>query len=124
MLSRFDIDAPKNLAEEHFTFVTDKKQISDIFKKAKKAGHIGCCLLPGEGIITEQLSLFEQPKEQQVIEGMSIAFSEEDIYYLSAGTRSKCRRTIRGNTGIIRWTDKSIRNGLKRDLKDTAVTGK
>lgn len=29
---------------------------------------------------------FEQPKEQQVIEGMSIAFSEEDIYYLSAGT--------------------------------------
>ena len=86
MLSRFDIDAPKNLAEEHFTFVTDKKQISDIFKKAKKAGHIGYCLLPGEGIITEQLSLFEQPKEQQVIEGMSIAFSEEDIYYLSAGT--------------------------------------
>lgn len=86
MLSRFDINAPKNLAEEHFTFVTDKKQISDIFKKAKKAGHIGCCLLPGEGIITEQLSLFEQPKEQQVIEGMSIAFSEEDIYYLSAGT--------------------------------------
>ena len=86
MLSRFDIDAPKNLAEEHFTFVTDKKQISDIFKKAKKAGHIGCCLLPGEGIITEQLSLFEQPKVQQVIEGMSIAFSEEDIYYLSAGT--------------------------------------
>lgn len=86
MLLRFDIDAPKNLAEEHFTFVTDKKQISDIFKKAKKAGHIGCCLLPGEGIITEQLSLFEQPKEQQVIEGMSIAFSEEDIYYLSAGT--------------------------------------
>lgn len=86
MLSRFDIDALKNLAEEHFTFVTDKKQISDIFKKAKKAGHIGCCLLPGEGIITEQLSLFEQPKEQQVIEGMSIAFSEEDIYYLSAGT--------------------------------------
>ena len=86
MLSRFDIDAPKNLAEEHFTFVTDKKQISDIFKKAKKAGHIGCCLLPGEGIITEQLSFFEQPKEQQVIEGMSIAFSEEDIYYLSAGT--------------------------------------
>ena len=86
MLSRFDIDAPKNLAEEHFTFVTDKKQISDIFKKAKKAGHIGCCLLPGEGIITDQLSLFEQPKEQQVIEGMSIAFSEEDIYYLSAGT--------------------------------------
>ncbi len=86
MLSRFDIDAPKNLAEEHFIFVTDKKQISDIFKKAKKAGHIGCCLLPGEGIITEQLSLFEQPKEQQVIEGMSIAFSEEDIYYLSAGT--------------------------------------
>ena len=45
MLSRFDIDAPKNLAEEHFTFVTDKKQISDIFKKAKNQNNhiILCC---------------------------------------------------------------------------------
>ena len=69
MLSRFDIDAPKNLAEEHFTFVTDKKQISDIFKKAKKAGHIGCCLLPGEGIITEQLSLFDTLRQLDGISG-------------------------------------------------------
>lgn len=118
MLSRFDIDAPKNLAEEHFTFVTDKKQISDIFKKAKKAGHIGCCLLPGEGIITEQLSLFEQPKEQQVIEGMSIAFSEEDIYYLSAGTEVSAEELLEE----IRELSSGQTKVSVMDLKETLKT--
>lgn len=117
MLSRFDIDAPKNLAEEHFTFVTDKKQISDIFKKAKKAGHIGCCLLPGEGIITEQLSLFEQPKEQQVIEGMSIAFSEEDIYYLSAGTEVSAEELLEGIRELSGGPTKVSVMDLKETLK-------
>lgn len=119
MLSRFDIDAPKNLAEEHFTFVTDKKQISDIFKKAKKAGHIGCCLLPGEGIITEQLSLFEQPKEQQVIEGMSIAFSEEDIYYLSAGTEVSAEELLEEIRELSEMLN-AVRN-FRRLLKQTEL---
>ena len=49
---------------------------------------------------------------------MSIAFSEEDIYYLSAGTEVKKRRTIiRGNTEIIRWTDKISVMDLKETLK-------
>ena len=123
MLSRFDIDAPKNLAEEHFTFVTDKKQISDIFKKAKKAGHIGCCLLPGEGIITEQLSLFEQPKEQQVIEGMSIAFSEEDIYYLSAGTEISAEELLEEIRELSGGQTKVSVMDLKETLKTLPLPG-
>lgn len=123
MLSRFDIDAPKNLAEEHFTFVTDKKQISDIFKKAKKAGHIGCCLLPGEGIITEQLSLFEQPKEQQVIEGMSIAFSEEDIYYLSAGTEVSAEELLEEIRELSGGQTKVSVMDLKETLKTLPLPG-
>ena len=123
MLSRFDIDAPKNLAEEHFTFVTDKKQISDIFKKAKKAGHIGCCLLPGEGIITEQLSLFEQPKEQQVIEGMSIAFSEEDIYYLSAGTEVSAEELLDEIRELSGGQTKVSVMDLKETLKTLPLPG-
>ena len=123
MLSRFDIDAPKNLAEEHFTFVTDKKQISDIFKKAKKAGHIGCCLLPGEGIITEQLSLFEQPKEQQVIEGMSIAFSEEDIYYLSAGTVVSAEELLEEIRELSGGQTKVSVMDLKETLKTLPLPG-
>ena len=123
MLSRFDIDAPKNLAEEHFTFVTDKKQISDIFKKAKKAGHIGCCLLPGEGIITEQLNLFEQPKEQQVIEGMSIAFSEEDIYYLSAGTEVSAEELLEEIRELSGGQTKVSVMDLKETLKTLPLPG-
>lgn len=123
MLSRFDIDAQKNLAEEHFTFVTDKKQISDIFKKAKKAGHIGCCLLPGEGIITEQLSLFEQPKEQQVIEGMSIAFSEEDIYYLSAGTEVSAEELLEEIRELSGGQTKVSVMDLKETLKTLPLPG-
>ena len=123
MLSRFDIDAPKNLAEEHFTFVTDKKQISDIFKKAKKAGHIGCCLLPGEGIITEQLSLFEHPKDQQVIEGMSIAFSEEDIYYLSAGTEVSAEELLEEIRELSGGQTKVSVMDLKETLKTLPLPG-
>ena len=123
MLSRFDIDAPKNLAEEHFTFVTDKKQISDIFKKAKKAGHIGCCLLPGEGIITEQLILFEQPKEQQVIEGMSIAFSEEDIYYLSARTEVSAEELLEEIRELSGGQTKVSVMDLKETLKTLPLPG-
>lgn len=123
ILPRFDIDAPKNLAEEHFTFVTDKKQISDIFKKAKKAGHIGCCLLPGEGIITEQLSLFEQPKEQQVIEGMSIAFSEEDIYYLSAGTEVSAEELLEEIRELSGGQTKVSVMDLKETLKTLPLPG-
>ncbi|MCI8327342.1 MAG: DNA polymerase I [Lachnospiraceae bacterium] len=82
ILARFDVDAPKNSAEEHFTWVREKDKVLKILDKAEKAERIGCYLLPGDGIKEEQLNLFEAPREEQSLEGFSIAFSEEDIYYI------------------------------------------
>ena len=93
ILSRFDVEAPKNLAEEHFTWISasdkdgdakdQKKKIQEILKKAAKAESIGFYILPEEGIQNEQLSLFESPKEENTIAGIALAFSEENIYYIS-----------------------------------------
>lgn len=84
ILSKFDVEAPKNLAEEHFTWVREKRKAQEILKQAKKAKSIGFYILPGEGNREEQLSLFEAPKMNQKIAGLALAFSEEDIYYLPA----------------------------------------
>lgn len=84
ILSKFDVEAPKNLAEEHFTWVREKRKAREILKQAKKAKSIGFYILPGEGNQEEQLSLFEAPKMNQKIAGLALAFSEEDIYYLPA----------------------------------------
>ena len=35
MLGRFEVDAPKNQAEEHFKLVTEKKEAEKIFAKIK-----------------------------------------------------------------------------------------
>lgn len=114
ILSRFDIDAPKNLAEEHFTWI-QKEEVQEVLKKAAKAGCIGFYILQGEGVQTEQLSLFEKPKENRQIEGISLAFSEEDIYYIPVreelGTTditAKLKEILNGKT-----------EGAVMDLKET-----
>lgn len=84
ILSKFDVEAPKNLAQEHFSWVKEKKKAQEILKKAAKAEGLGFYILPGEGRKEEQLSLFEAPKMNQKIAGIALAFSEEDIYYLPA----------------------------------------
>lgn len=115
ILSRFDIDAPKNLAEEHFTWIQKKEEVQEVLKKAAKAGCIGFYILQGEGVQTEQLSLFEKPKENRQIEGISLAFSEEDIYYIPVreelGTTditAKLKEILNGKT-----------EGAVMDLKET-----
>ncbi|MBO5303490.1 MAG: DNA polymerase I [Lachnospiraceae bacterium] len=45
MLSRFAVDAPKNTAEEHFTYLTDFTEIENFLQKAEKSGYAGMKLL-------------------------------------------------------------------------------
>lgn len=94
MLSRFDVDAPKNLAEEHFMLIQDADKADKILKKAERAASIGFFILQGTSILEEQLSLFLEPKEQQNVNGVAIAFSEEDIYYIQTGKEIKSDKLI------------------------------
>jgi len=94
MLSRFDVDAPKNLAEEHFMLIQDADKADKILKKAERAASIGFFILQGTSILEEQLSLFLEPKEQQNVNGVAIAFSEEDIYYIQTGKEIQSDKLI------------------------------
>lgn len=76
-LSRFEVDAPKNHAEDSFKLVKDKKEADAIFKKAEGLP-IAFHLVESEPE-NEQLSLFDEPAGQQFA-ALAITFSEEDSY--------------------------------------------
>lgn len=85
-LGRFEVDMPKNNAQEHFQIVRTKAEAEKIWCKAGTQP-LAFYLIenakrqPGEN---EQLSLFgETPKNE--FAGLAIAFSEEDICLFVAG---------------------------------------
>ena len=82
LLSRFEVEAPKNQAEEHFKCITSVKEAEKIFKKIKG---IPCAfkIVPFEDGQTEsegQLSLFAAPTVNQFY-GLAVSFGEEDTYF-------------------------------------------
>lgn len=122
ILSKFDVEAPKNLAEEHFTWVKEKKKGQEIFKKAAKAESLGFYILPGEGTKEEQLSLFEAPKMDRKIAGIALAFSEEDIYYLPVGEEAGPGLSEDAILDGLRDILSGQTRGAVMDLKETLKT--
>ena len=49
MLSRFNVEAPKNNAEEHFVVVRDLKTAESVFEKAK-GREVAFAVVPGESL--------------------------------------------------------------------------
>ena len=87
MLSRFNVEAPKNNAEEHFVVVRDLKTAESVFEKAKDR-EVAFAVVPGESLENSesdgQLSLFSEPVSNDYL-AVSICFSEEDIYFICTG---------------------------------------
>ena len=89
MLGRFEVDAPKNQAEEHFKLVTEKKEAEKIFAKIKG---IECAfqIIPMEDKKDAnmdaggQMNLFAAPQTKEFL-GMAVCFGEEDTYFFRAG---------------------------------------
>ena len=89
MLGRFEVDAPKNQAEEHFKLVTEKKEAEKIFAKIKG---IECAfqIIPMEEKKDAnmdaggQMNLFAAPQTKEFL-GMAVCFGEEDTYFFRAG---------------------------------------
>lgn len=77
LLTRFDVDAPKSSAQEHFTLIREKKQAQDIWKKAD-GKPIGFYIVEAS-TENEQISLFDV-QDHQAFAGLAISFSEEDSY--------------------------------------------
>lgn len=88
LLGRFQVDAPKNHAEEYFTVVRTKADAQSVWKRAK-GKEVAFHIYPVDGQQKAkpkdgQLNLFEQEETKQ-IEAIAIAFSDEDIYFFRTG---------------------------------------
>lgn len=105
ILSRFEVEAPKNLAEEHFKKITDKKEAEKIFAEIR-GKECAFYVVPFEEEhephmeADGQMSLFgsfdQEPKSREAATfmGLAIAFGETDVYYVEANDHLSCE-TIR-----------------------------
>ena len=119
LLGRFEVDAPKNQAQEHFKIVRKKSEAEKIWKKAGN-NPIGYFIIPyaagkdGKQEQDGQMCLFaEAPKN--AFAGMAVAFSEEDICLFVTGDELTSEELI--DQLINKIEGKLIAADLKPDLR-------
>lgn len=119
LLGRFEVDAPKNQAQEHFKIVRKKSEAEKIWKKAGN-NPIGYFIIPyaagkdGKQEQDGQMCLFtETPKN--AFAGMAVAFSEEDICLFVTGDELTSEGLI--DQLINKREGKLIAADLKPDLR-------
>ena len=119
LLGRFEMDAPKNQAQEHFKIVKDKAESDKIWKKAGN-DPIGYYIVPfasgkdGKQEQDGQMCLFsETPKN--AFAAMAVAFSEEDICLFVTGEKLTSDELV--DQLIRKRESKLIAADLKPDLK-------
>lgn len=88
LLNRFEVDAPKNQAEEHFKLVTEKKEAEKIFTKIKGTECAFQIIAYEEEKdnsmdASGQMNLFGMPQTNQFF-GMAVSFGEKDTYFFHA----------------------------------------
>ena len=119
LLGRFEVDALKNQAQEHFKIVRKKSEAEKIWKKAGN-NPIGYFIIPyaagkdGKQEQDGQMCLFaETPKN--AFAGMAVAFSEEDICLFVTGDELTSEELI--DQLINKREGKLIAADLKPDLR-------
>ena len=119
LLGRFEVDAPKNQAQEHFKIVKAKAESDKIWKKAGN-DPIGYYIVPfasgkdGKQEQDGQMCLFsETPKN--AFAAMAVAFSEEDICLFVTGEKLTSDELV--DQLIHKRESKLIAADLKPDLK-------
>lgn len=84
LLGRFEVDAPKNHAEEHFRMVRDKKEAEAVWRRAGKNPLAFYVIANDKNAAEGQLSLFDTEPEN-AFAALAVAFSEEDICLFVTG---------------------------------------
>lgn len=105
MLSKFDIEAPKNNAQEHFKRISDETEAEKILKKAAKAEALGFALVP----------------ESTGIAGVALALSGEDIYYLKAGEGIDGKELLSKVEEILKGKTMGCTMDLKKELQQLSL---
>ena len=90
MLSRFEVETPKNVAEEHFQTIRDKKDAEEMFLRVQ-GKTCAFYVVPFE----EPCDKPEEADGARPFLGMSVAFGEKEIYYLEINDGLDCD-TVRG----------------------------
>ena len=93
LLGRFQMDAPKNNAEDHFAAIRNPKEVEKIWKTIK-GKEVAFAIVPSEHAGTNieadgQISLFAVT-ETNAFSALALAFGEEDIYYIPASREISC----------------------------------
>ena len=114
LLSRFEVEAPKNQAEEHFKCITSVKDAEKVFAKIKG---IPCAFKVASfeeaNAQTEsegQMSLFAVPQVNQFF-GMAVSFGEEDTYFF------KCNEELTSDVLLSLLTGSKASVYVTLDLK-------
>lgn len=114
LLSRFEVEAPKNQAEERFTLVTSVREAEKVFAGVKG---IPCAfkIIPfedGQQATEEegQLSLFAVPRVNRFY-GMAVSFGEMDTYFL------QCNEELTGDKVLALLTASQASEYITLDLK-------
>ena len=114
LLSRFEVEAPKNQAEEHFKCITSVKEAEKIFTKVKG---IPCAfkIVPFEEGDSQaealgQLSLFATPVANQFY-GLAVSFGEENTYFF------QCNEELTSDRVVAFLTASEASEYLTLDLK-------
>lgn len=119
LLGRFEVDAPKNQAQEHFKIVRKKSEAEKIWKKAGN-NPIGYFIIPyaagkdGKQEQDGQMCLFAETLKN-AFAGMAVAFSEEDICLFVTGDELTSEELI--DQLINKREGKLIAADLKPDLR-------
>ncbi len=90
LLARFEVDAPKNRAEEHFRMISEEREAKKIFA-GMRGKACGFYLAPREeqGEAEGQMSLFGAAPARPFL-GLALSFGEEDTYYFAASEKLEC----------------------------------
>lgn len=98
LLGRFEVNAPKNRAEEHFKLVTKRKEAEKIFAKIR-GKECAFQMIPMETgadanmDVGGQMNLFQTSQEKEFL-GISVCFGEEDIYFFRVGEELTCELLV------------------------------
>ena len=114
LLGRFEVEAPKNQAEEHFQFITEEKEARKIFAKIK-GGLCAFKIIPFEeekGQTEElgQMSLFATPQINRFF-GMTVSFGEKDTYFF------QCSKELSSDVLVSLLTESAAEEYVTLDLK-------
>ena len=114
LMSRFEVETPKNQAEEHFKCITSVKEAEKIFAKIKGIPCAFKIVAFEDGVEQNeaegQLSLFAAPKVNQFY-GLAVSFGEKDTYFF------QCNEELTSDKLVALLTASDVSEYITLDLK-------